>query len=149
MLNVYFLQKRHVKPQFSEKRPKRFFKMTEPTNFILYIQLTGYCIAAILSLCVTIPMSMHQDNFKVSHLDNIALMIIFLLTQGHCLLFTTGEWRAEDGQFVVDWASQAYCNFTIFVGVVMFVISATQVTTVTTSQLNLNTKYTMMSRFTE
>ena len=47
--------------------------------------------------------------------------------QGHCLLFTTGEWREKDGQFVVDWASQAYCNFTIFVGVVMFVISATQV----------------------
>lgn len=84
--------------------------MTEPTNFILYIQLTGYCIAAILSLCITIPMSMHQDNFK-----------------GHCLLFTTGEWRERDGQFVVDWASQAYCNFTIFVGVVMFVISATQI----------------------
>ena len=42
-------------------------RMTEPTNFILYIQLTGYCIAAILSLCVTIPMSMHQDNFKVSY----------------------------------------------------------------------------------
>merc|ERR1712168_699505 len=51
-----------------------------------------------------------QDNFK-----------------GHCLLFTTGEWRERDGQFVVDWASQAYCNFTIFVGVVMFVISATQI----------------------
>ena len=103
--------------------------MTEPTNFILYIQvnlnnpicpqiltkappvqLTGYCIAAILSLCITIPMSMHQDHFK-----------------GHCLLFTTGEWREKDGQFVVDWASQAYCNFTIFVGVVMFVISATQI----------------------
>ena len=43
------------------------------------------------------------------------------------MLFTTGEWREKDGQFVVDWASQAYCNFTIFVGVVMFVISATQI----------------------
>ena len=85
-------------------------QFNQPTNFILYIQLTGYCIAAILSLCITIPMSMHQDNFK-----------------GHCLLFTTGEWREKDGQFVVNWASQAYCNFTIFVGVVMFVISATQI----------------------
>lgn len=84
--------------------------MPEPTNIILYIQLSGYCIAAILSLCITIPMSMHQENF-----------------QGHCLLFTTGEWREKDGQFVVNWASQAYCNFTIFVGVVMFVISATQI----------------------
>jgi len=80
------------------------------TNIILYIQLSGYCIAAILSLCITIPMSMHQENF-----------------QGHCLLFTSGEWRENDGQFVPLWASQAYCNFTIFVGVVMFVISATQI----------------------
>ena len=47
--------------------------------------------------------------------------------QGHCLLFTSGEWRENDGQFVPEWASQAYCNFTIFVGVVMFVISATQI----------------------
>jgi len=79
------------------------------TNIILYIQLSGYCIAAILSLCITIPMSMHQENF-----------------QGHCLLFTVGEWRAIDGQLEPSWASQAYCNFTIFVGVVMFVLSATQ-----------------------
>ena len=57
-------------------------------------------------------------------------MIFFstcLNLKGHCLLFTTGEWREKDGQFVVNWASQAYCNFTIFVGVVMFVISATQI----------------------
>jgi len=80
------------------------------TNVILYIQVTGYCIAAVLSLCITIPMSMHQDNFK-----------------GHCLLFTRGDWLEKDGQFLAKWASQAYCNFTIFVGVVMFVISATQI----------------------
>jgi len=80
------------------------------TNLILYLQLSGYCIAAILSLCITIPMSMHQENF-----------------QGHCLLFTSGEWRENDGQFIPVWASQAYCNFTIFVGVIMFVISATQI----------------------
>jgi len=79
-------------------------------NIILYIQLTGYSIAALLSLCITVPMSMHQDNFK-----------------GHCLLFSTGVWRETDGQFVVHWASQAYCNYTIFVGVIMLVISATQI----------------------
>jgi hypothetical protein len=80
------------------------------TNIILYIQVTCYCIAAILSLCITIPMSMHQDNFK-----------------GNCLLFTTGEWQEINGLFQPNWASQAYCNFTIFVGVIMFVISATQI----------------------
>ena len=60
------MQIRNGKLKFCEiETLKSFSKMTEPTNFILYIQLTGYCIAAILSLCVTIPMSMHQDNFKV------------------------------------------------------------------------------------
>ena len=27
--------------------------------------------------------------------------------QGHCLLFSTGKWQETDGQFKVDWASQA------------------------------------------
>lgn len=53
-----------------------------------------------------VPMSMHQEAFK-----------------GHCALFSTGKWRESDGQFLVEWASQAYCNFTIFVAVVNFVIS--------------------------
>merc|ERR1711971_1475292 len=56
-----------------------------------------------------IPMSMNQDQFE-----------------GRCLLFSTGQWREMDGQFVVQWASQAYCNFTIFVAVIMFVISVIQ-----------------------
>ena len=60
------------------------------------------------------------------------------------MLFTTGEWREKDGQFVVDWASQAYCNFTIFVGVVMFVISATQVSL----SVIMITLITMISRST-
>ena len=48
------------------------------------------------------------------------------LLRGHCLLFSSGEWR-ENGQFVVNWASQAYCNYTIFVGVVLFLASAIQI----------------------
>ena len=55
-------------------------------------------------------MSIHQDEFL-----------------GHCLLFSTGKWREIDGQFVVNWASQAYCNYTIFVGVVLFLASAIQI----------------------
>ena len=51
-------------------------------------------------------MSIHQEHFK-----------------GHCLLFSTGVWQERDGQFKVDWASQAYCNFTIFVAVVTFLLS--------------------------
>jgi hypothetical protein len=80
------------------------------TNILLVSQIAGYVIALILSLCITVPMSLHQDEFR-----------------GHCLLFSTGAWQEGDGQFKVDWASQAYCNYTIFVGVVLFVVSAVQV----------------------
>ena len=58
---------------------------------------------------ICVPMSMNQDQFK-----------------GRCLLFSTGLWQERDGQFIVNWASQAYCNFTIFVAVIMFVISVIQ-----------------------
>ncbi|KAJ9592313.1 hypothetical protein L9F63_001133 [Diploptera punctata] len=80
------------------------------TNILLLSQIAGYVIALILSLCITVPMSLHQDEFR-----------------GHCLLFSTGVWQEADGQFKVDWASQAYCNYTIFVGVILFVTSAIQI----------------------
>ncbi|KAF4520688.1 hypothetical protein B566_EDAN006364 [Ephemera danica] len=80
------------------------------TNVLLLSQLAGYVIALILSLCITVPMSLHQDEFR-----------------GHCLLFSTGVWQETDGQFSVNWASQAYCNYSIFVGVVLFVTSVIQI----------------------
>lgn len=80
------------------------------TNVLLVSQIAGYVIAFILSLCIILPMSLHQEDFK-----------------GHCLLFSTGNWQESDGQFQVSWASQAYCNYTIFVGVLLFVISAVQI----------------------
>lgn len=79
------------------------------SNVILLSQIAGYAIALILSLCITVPMSLHQDEFR-----------------GHCLLFSTGEWREDDGQFLVNWASQVYCNYVIFVGVVLFLAAAVQ-----------------------
>jgi len=75
----------------------------------LVVQATGYLCAFLLSLCVCVPMAMHQEHFK-----------------GRCLLFSTGEWQETDGKLKVLWASQAYCNFTIFVAVVMFVVSLGQ-----------------------
>ncbi|KAL1460516.1 hypothetical protein WDU94_012493 [Cyamophila willieti] len=80
------------------------------TNKLLLWQIACYVIAWILSLCIIIPMTLHQDEFK-----------------GHCLLFSTGVWQEADGQFLVSWASQAYCNYTIFVGVVLFVVSVIQI----------------------
>ena len=74
------------------------------STIIKMVQGLGYLSAFILSLVITIPMSMNQDQFK-----------------GRCLLFSTGVWQQMDGQFIVNWASQAYCNFTIFVaGIYLF-----------------------------
>ena len=47
--------------------------------------------------------------------------------RGHCLLFSTGIWQETDGQFVASWASQAYCNYTICVGVSLFLCAAFQI----------------------
>ncbi len=76
---------------------------------ICYLQLFTSLCNAVFSIVVCVPMSMHQDSFK-----------------GHCALFSTGTWSEQTGQFMVEWASQAYCNFTIFVAVVNFVISSAQ-----------------------
>ncbi|XP_029036579.1 transmembrane protein 179 [Osmia bicornis bicornis] len=80
------------------------------TNILLLSQISGYVVALILSLCIIIPMSLHQDEFR-----------------GHCLLFSTGTWQETDGQFIVNWARQAYCNYTIFVGLVLLITSAIQI----------------------
>jgi len=86
---------------------KTDFKLS---NILLLCQVAGYVIAFLLSLCIIIPLSVNQDQFR-----------------GHCLLFSTGQWRESDGQFDVKWASQAYCNYTIFVGVLTFLISVVQI----------------------
>ncbi|ODN00847.1 Transmembrane protein [Orchesella cincta] len=79
-------------------------------NILLLSQLTGNILSLILSLCIIIPISIHQNDFR-----------------GHCLLFSTGDWRETDGQFDVSWASSGFCNYTIFVGVVLFLVSAVQI----------------------
>lgn len=47
--------------------------------------------------------------------------------RGHCLLFSTGVWRGVDGQLDVHWASQGYCNYTIFVGVMLGLVATIQI----------------------
>ncbi|KOC64738.1 Transmembrane protein 179 [Habropoda laboriosa] len=80
------------------------------TNILLLSQISGYVVALVLSLCIIIPMSLHQDEFR-----------------GHCLLFSTGTWQESDGQFVINWAPQSYCNYTIFVGLMLLLTSAIQI----------------------
>nr|CAD7205081.1 unnamed protein product [Timema douglasi] len=107
------------------------------TNVLLLSQIAGYVVALILSLCITVPMSIHQDEFRlvisstevqqtIDH-DIVSKLRALVCCRGHCLLFSTGTWQETDGQLNVHWASQAYCNYTIFVGVVLFVISAIQI----------------------
>lgn len=50
-----------------------------------------------------------------------------LFFRGHCLLFSTGNWRESDGQFVPDWASRFYCNYTILVGLILLLTSSVQI----------------------
>nr|CAI5826211.1 unnamed protein product [Callosobruchus analis] len=80
------------------------------SNILLISQIAGYVIAFILALCVVVPMSLHQDDFR-----------------GHCLLFSTGQWQEADGQLLVPWASQCYCNFTITVGAMLALVSVIQI----------------------
>lgn len=80
------------------------------TNVLLLSQIAGYVIALILSLCIIVPMSLQQDDFK-----------------GHCLLFSTGVWQETDGQLDVTWASQGYCNYTIFIGVMLGLVATIQI----------------------
>lgn len=98
-------------------------------NILLLSQIAGYVIALILSLCIVVPMSLQQDDFRCVHIHSISPNINkqSSFNRGHCLLFSTGVWLEQDGQFKVDWASQAYCNYTIFVGVALGLVSLIQI----------------------
>ncbi|KAF9807112.1 hypothetical protein SFRURICE_018535 [Spodoptera frugiperda] len=79
------------------------------TNVLLLSQIAGYLVGFILSLCIIVPMSLHQEEFN-----------------GHCLLFSHGEWQ-ENGQLLVSWAPRAYCDYVIVVGVLIFLVCCVQI----------------------
>ncbi|CAH1637976.1 unnamed protein product [Spodoptera littoralis] len=79
------------------------------TNVLLLSQIAGYLVGFILSLCMIVPMSLHQEEFN-----------------GHCLLFSHGEWQ-ENGQLLVSWAPRAYCDYVIVVGVLIFLVCCVQI----------------------
>lgn len=100
------------------------------TNLVLLCQVAGYVVALILSLCIVVPMSLHQDEFRlVLNGTTVYFMKIYWKCsfRGHCLLFSTGIWQETNGQFEVDWASQGFCNYTIFVGLMLFLVSLVQI----------------------
>ncbi|KAH8388418.1 hypothetical protein KR093_005974 [Drosophila rubida] len=79
-------------------------------NVLLLSQIAGHVLLFILSLCIVLPLSINLNQFC-----------------DHCLLFTTGKWREEDGMFDVHWASNGYCYFPLITGVFLFIISAIQI----------------------
>lgn len=80
------------------------------SNVLLLSQLAGHVIGFILSVCITIPLLIHVREFN-----------------GHCLLFTTGQWQEEDGLFNAEWASKGFCNYPIIIGFFLFVICLAQI----------------------
>lgn len=80
------------------------------SNVLLLSQIAGHVIAFILSLCIFVPLSVHLHQFN-----------------HHCLLFTTGDWREDDGLFDAQWASQGYCNFPTVTGILAFLISGIEI----------------------
>uniref|UniRef100_A0A182MU20 Transmembrane protein 179 n=1 Tax=Anopheles culicifacies TaxID=139723 RepID=A0A182MU20_9DIPT len=80
------------------------------SNVLILSQIVGHVFAFILSMCIFIPLAIHVRSFD-----------------GHCLLFTTGTWQEKDGLFDVKWASEAYCNYPIVVGVCLFIIAGVQI----------------------
>ncbi|XP_054154283.1 transmembrane protein 179-like [Oppia nitens] len=80
--------------------------MAITSNVLLLSQSAVYTVTATVSLCVWIPMSLHVYNFC-----------------GHCSLFTDGQFIEEDGRFEANWASTAYCGFTLAVGLIAFMMA--------------------------
>ncbi|XP_017113565.1 transmembrane protein 179 [Drosophila elegans] len=79
-------------------------------NVLQLSQIAGHVILFILSLCIIVPLFINLDQFC-----------------GHCLLFTTGKWREEDGMFDVQWASSGFCNFPLITGFFLLIISVVQI----------------------
>ncbi|XP_030370895.1 transmembrane protein 179 [Scaptodrosophila lebanonensis] len=79
-------------------------------NKLLLSQITGHIILLILSFCIWIPLRINLHEFC-----------------DHCLLFTTGKWREEDGMFDVNWASDGFCNFSFLTGIALSCISILQI----------------------
>ena len=78
-------------------------------NIFLLAQVTVYLIAFIVSFFMFVPVSINLTDFN-----------------GHCLLFATGTWNANQGAQhldYVDWGSTSSCNFAVFSGVAVMLSS--------------------------
>lgn len=64
-VNVKEKKRKCEENHFSLSKNNSFgFKMAL-SNVLLLSQIAGYVIALILSLCIIVPMSLHQDEFRL------------------------------------------------------------------------------------
>ncbi|XP_043204387.1 transmembrane protein 179-like isoform X1 [Amphibalanus amphitrite] len=80
-----------------------------PVTMVLAVQLTGYLVSVCLSFVVLVPMLLNFKDFRYK-----------------CLLFTAGDFREQDGQFVPQWASNIYCYYVIFMSATLTLICVLQ-----------------------
>ncbi|XP_031628343.1 transmembrane protein 179 [Contarinia nasturtii] len=88
------------------------------SNVLILSQIAGHIVVFILSLCIVVPMLCHVRDFN-----------------GHCLLFTIGDWNEDTGLFDIKWASKFYCNFTIITGFFLMFVSTVEIYRMTRLQL--------------
>ncbi|GAB6024959.1 hypothetical protein CHUAL_010060 [Chamberlinius hualienensis] len=74
-------------------------------RLLIHGQLTVCALSLLLSLCLIIPIGLHETNFG-----------------GHCILFSNGT-RNESGYLNVTWASSAPCHYSLVVGLLMLAAS--------------------------
>lgn len=98
-------------------------------NVLVLSQVTTYILTLLLALCIIIPISFHLIDFK-----------------GHCLLFSNGTWRENDGQLVVAWASGGFCDYNLTWASLSLLIALIQ-TYRFIAQLCRSTESTFLSAF--
>lgn len=75
-------------------------------NIFLLTQLTAFLLCLIMSFFIFIPMAVNQEEFS-----------------GNCLLYATGTWDNTSQLASVDWGPSSACGFSIFIGVVLMILS--------------------------
>lgn len=79
-------------------------------NVVVLSQCTAFILMFIFSFFIFVPVSINYNEFD-----------------GHCLLYATGTWVSNTSKGVqlelVEWGPGSACNFAIFMGVVMMLLS--------------------------
>jgi len=74
---------------------------------LLVLLCAGYSVCIILGISFIVSLSNHMYSFS-----------------NHCLLFTTGKYEDESGDFTPDWASPSYCIFSLGVAGLSVIVAS-------------------------